>query len=45
MREAMPQMHSSQIETSLDDVLGKLLKGEFLKISSETVVGEAQPNP
>lgn len=45
LREAMPQMQSSQIETSLDGVLGKLLKGEFLRTSSQIAVGKVQPDP
>ncbi len=45
MREAMPQIQSSQIETSLDDVFAKLLKGGFLKTGSEIAVCEPRPAP
>jgi hypothetical protein len=44
LQEAMPQIHSSQVETSLDEVLDALLRGGFLQTSSEIAVCEAQPS-
>ncbi len=44
LREAMPQMQSSQVETSLDEVLDALLRGGFLKTDSEIAGRKALPD-
>jgi hypothetical protein len=45
LREAMPNMNSSQLETSLDEILGTLLTGGFLRAESEIAVYAAQLDP
>jgi hypothetical protein len=45
LREALPDMQSSQLETSLDEILDVLLRGGFLRAAAEIAAYDVQSHP